>query len=105
MTEAPRRRLYNDGLVWRFDGEGPSMKAPICEGESEAAARVCEKIAGEERAPLALTILALYRQAEIYKRPLGGVSFTCHFNGASWASSRGLGPYEYGMSQQSMLQK
>jgi hypothetical protein len=27
------------------------------------------------------------------------VSFTCHSNGASWASSRGLSSYEYGMSQ------
>ena len=32
--------------------------------------------------------------------PLVGVGFTCHSNSASWASSRGLGPYEYGMSQQ-----
>jgi hypothetical protein len=29
-----------------------------------------------------------------------GVCFTCHSNGASWTSSRGLGSYEYGMSQQ-----
>jgi hypothetical protein len=52
------------------------MKAPTRMGESEAVARVCEKIVGEERAPLALMILALYKQAEIYARPHGGVCFT-----------------------------
>jgi hypothetical protein len=34
-----------------------------------------KKIGGEERAPLALMFLALYRQTEIYKRPLGGGGF------------------------------
>jgi hypothetical protein len=50
------------------------MKAPTHEGESEAAARVCEEMVREE-SPLALMILALYRQAEIYNRPLGGGGF------------------------------
>lgn len=66
--------------------------------ESEAAARVLRKNSGRrERAPLALMILALYRQQKFTSDPSMGVGFTCHFNGASWASSRELGPYEYGI--------
>ena len=60
-------------------------------GESEAAARVLRENSGRvKRAPLALMIMALYRQVEIYKRPPVGVDFTCHSNGLSWASSRDL---------------
>ena len=69
--------------------------------ESEAAATVLRENSGRvKRAPLALMIMTLYRQTEIYKRPSVGVDFTCHSNSLSWASSRGLGPCEYDMSQQ-----
>ena len=49
-----------------------------------------ENSGGVKRAPLALKIMALYRQAKIYKRPPVGVDFTYHYNGLSWASSRDL---------------
>jgi len=68
--------------------------------ESEAAATVLRENSGRvKRAPFALMIMALYRQAEFYKRSLVGVDFTCHSNSLSWVSSRELGPCEYDMSQ------
>jgi len=68
--------------------------------ECEATARVLRENSGRvKRAVLTLMIMSLYRQAEIYKRPPVGVDFTCHSNGLSWASSRGLGLYKYDMSQ------
>jgi len=68
MTEAPWRRVRNDGLVCRLHGEGPRMKAPTHEGESEAVARVCKKKVVREKSPLVLILLELYRQAVICKR-------------------------------------
>jgi len=47
MTEAPQRRLYKDGLVWRFH-EKVRQRRLHARGESEATARVCEKIVREE---------------------------------------------------------
>jgi hypothetical protein len=42
------------------------------EGPTRELIRVFKLRVGEERAPLALMLLALYRQAAIYKQPLGG---------------------------------
>ena len=53
---------------------GETVPNKFRRGEWKEAARVCQQ-ESEGRAPLALMFLALYRQAKIYKRPLGEDGF------------------------------
>ena len=51
MTEAPQRRLYKDGLERWFHEKVRRRRLQHARGDSEAAARVCEKIVREESPP------------------------------------------------------
>jgi hypothetical protein len=105
LAKALRTRLQDEGLVQRIHEEGSMEKAlrrrlQHARGESEATARVCEKMSkGGESSSCPHVFGHYIGKQKFTGDPLMGVGFTCHSNGASWASSMGLGPYECGLSQ------
>jgi hypothetical protein len=88
-----RQRSWDEGLGRRSYDKG------LGEGLARELIRVFKVRVGEESPPLSSRSWHYIGKQKFASNPSVGVGFTCHSSDASWASSRGLGPYEYGISQ------